>query len=260
MSDDDTTHPKRGPQVQDILTAVGLLTRVPVPYVAHDTANRPEATVWAYPIAGFVVALVALIVGTIAKWFGLGPEIIAALILTVKVISTGAMHEDGLADSADGLWGGWTQDRRLEIMKDSRIGTYGVIALVLGLLIRWIALTALIEHGAMWAGVIVAAVTSRVPMVALMHLLPNARGKGLSASVGRPEKTMLGYAVIIGLAVSAILTGLAVVPLFIFLCGITAASYAIAKAKIGGQTGDILGASQQLAEVTALIVLASFTG
>ena len=260
MSDDDTTHPKRGPKVQDILTAVGLLTRVPVPYVEHDTTNRPEASTWAYPVAGLVVALLALIVGSVAKWFGLGAEIIAALMLTVMVICTGAMHEDGLADSADGLWGGWTQDRRLEIMKDSRIGTYGVIALVLGLLIRWIALTALVENGVMWAGVIVAAVTSRVPMVALMHLMTNARGKGLSASVGRPDKTTLGYAVIIGLAVSALFTGLAVIPLFIFLCAISAACYAIANTKIGGQTGDILGASQQLAEITALIVLASFTG
>ena len=260
MSNDDTANLSDPLKVQDIWAAIGLLSRIPVP-VDHDAATeRRQLATWAYPLAGLAIAFVALIIGTVAKWFGLGPEIIAALILTTLVVITGAMHEDGLADSADGLWGGWTRERRLEIMKDSRIGTFGVLGLGLGLLLRWVALTAIIANGAMWAGVLVAAITSRIPMVALMHLLNNARGSGLSATVGRPDKTTLGIAIVVGLVLSLVLTGLAVVPLFIFLCGATAACYLIAQAKIGGQTGDILGASQQVAEITALIVLASFTG
>ena len=124
----------------DIATATALLTRLPVPF----TADRAAAAAWAYPVTGLFVATLAAAVASLALAFGLPPALAAGLVLAIQVIVTGAMHEDGLADSADGLWGGWTRARRLEIMRDSRIGTYGVLALVLVTGLRWAALTAII--------------------------------------------------------------------------------------------------------------------
>ena len=105
------------------------------------------------------------------------------------MITTGAMHEDGLADTVDGLWGGWTRDRRLEIMKDSHIGTYGVLALIVSAGLRWSVLAGLLTLGA--GPVVAIAVLSRASMPALMAALPNARGDGLAHKVGAPPPAVL---------------------------------------------------------------------
>ncbi|MCL4143386.1 UNVERIFIED_CONTAM: hypothetical protein GTU68_038383, partial [Idotea baltica] len=168
----------------------------------------------------------------------------AGLTLATLIITTGAMHEDGLADSADGLWGGWTPARRLEIMKDSNIGAYGVIALILSLGLRWQALTLLIVVDALAPALIVTAVVSRAAMVPVMTYLPNARTTGLSHTVGKPtSKTALiacGLAAIIAL----IFLGFGALWLYFAAVLTTVTCAAIARAKIKGQTGDILGATQ----------------
>ena len=105
--------------------------------------------------------------------------------MATATLLTGAMHDDGLADSADGLFGGWTPERRLEIMKDSRIGSYGTLALLLVTLLRWSALAVVLAQGH-WGAVLAAGAISRVPMAALMASLPPARVTGLSAATGRP--------------------------------------------------------------------------
>jgi adenosylcobinamide-GDP ribazoletransferase len=173
------------------------------------------------------------------------------------VALTGALHEDGLADSADGLWGGWTVQRRLEIMKDSRVGTYGVIALVLSLGLRWAALTTLAAAGGLTLVLIAAGVLSRAPMLAIMGALPHARSTGLSATVGRPgsDTVLLGLG-LSGLAGFALL-GFGILPLAALLFVTTLAIARIAKARIDGQTGDILGATQQISEIAILVYLAA---
>jgi len=122
----------------DITAALGLLSRLPVPVDGAKAAARGAAAAWAYPVAGFVIGALMALIASMALWLGLSAPIAAGLALTAGVIVTGAMHEDGLADSADGLWGGWEPAGRLEIMKDSHIGVYGVCALVLSLLLRWL--------------------------------------------------------------------------------------------------------------------------
>jgi len=174
-------------------------------------------------------------------------------VIATLVIITGAMHEDGLADSADGLWGGWEKDRRLEIMKDSRIGAYGVLALVLSLGLRWVALAAVTEAGALWPVVIGTAALSRAAMVGVMHALPNARTDGLSRSVGRPPRAAALVASGIGGAVWLLLSASGG-PLFAAIIA-AAACGLIAKAKIGGQTGDTLGATQQITEIVVLLAV-----
>jgi hypothetical protein len=129
----------------------------------------------------------AALAGGLALALGVAPGAAAAVAVGTQAMVTGALHEDGLADSADGLWGGWDKTRRLAIMKDSHIGTYGVLALILVMLLRWTALAALFAQGTPWAALIAAGALSRAPMAVLMAALPNARGTGLSHSVGRPD-------------------------------------------------------------------------
>ncbi len=108
---------------------------------------RGALAAWAYPLVGVVVGGLGAVTGALALWLGLPAPLAAGLVLLAMIAVTGALHEDGLADTADGFWGGWDRARRLEIMKDSQIGSYGVIALILSLGLRWSALGVLIAHG-----------------------------------------------------------------------------------------------------------------
>ena len=241
----------------DVPAALGLLTRLPIKVDAEAAMARGAASAWAYPVVGLCLAALTLVVVTVLSWLGVSTFVLAGVCLLVPIVLTGAMHEDGLADSADGLWGGWTKERRLEIMKDSRIGTYGVLALILSLLLRFAALSALIEADVLAAALLISAAGSRANMVVLMSLLPNARDNGLSQSVGRPShQTMLvgcGVAIVAGALLSlwALPAVLIVAILVALLCA------AIAKAKIGGQTGDTLGATQQVSEIALLITFSA---
>jgi adenosylcobinamide-GDP ribazoletransferase len=238
------------PRPGDLFAALRLLTRLPLP---HDPAPPRAAASWAWPVAGALVGVVAATAGTFAM--PLGPAFAAALVMAVQAMMTGAMHEDGLADTADGLWGGWEKDRRLAIMKDSHIGTYGVMALLLVALVRWDALIGLLI-GDRWIYIVAIAALSRAPMALMMALMPNARGSGLSAAVGRPSifPAGLGLALSLGLAVYAFgeETLIVVLP----MAGACLILALVARQKIGGQTGDILGAAQQLAEAIGLTMAA----
>ena len=241
--------------LHDIGLALMLLSRLPVPWAPTPGDRSPANAAWAYPLAGAVVAVVAAIIALFAGWLGITASLQAGLAVASLVVVTGAMHEDGLADCADGFWGGWDRTRRLEIMRDSRIGAYGVIVLVLGLGMRALAYGTLFAAGHVLAPLLVAATLSRAAMVQVMDHLPNAREDGLSKSTGRPGPgaVWLGYAIAALLAV--VLLGIwAILPVVIagataYLCG------RLAMAKIGGQTGDVLGASQQVAELTVLLSL-----
>lgn len=236
----------------DLPAAIGLLTRIPIPVRTALAVARGARAAWAYPLAGALIGVVLATCVALLDRMGLPNGIIAALVLALSAILTGAMHEDGLADSADGLWGGWDRARRLEIMKDSTIGVYGVLALLLALLIRWLAITALIATETYWAGLIVVATLSRGGMVVLMATMGNARANGLSQTVGRPSGLTAWIAVGVA-ALIALLCGhlglLIAAAIATILCGM------IAQAKIGGQTGDILGATQQVTEILLLLVL-----
>ena len=247
-----TGNDKDRPRLADVRTAIGLLTRLPVPGRAAS-GNRGGA--WAWPVAGLAVGAIGALAGSLALAVGLGAGVAAALCIGTQVIATGAMHEDGLADVADGFWGGWTRVRRLEIMKDSRIGTYGVLALVLAVLLRWLALTALFGSG-QWAVIVAVGTLSRAPMAVLMAALPNARGTGLSHAVGRPSPAAAGGAVAVAFGLATLFLERDVVSAGLIAALMTLAVALIARSKIGGQTGDVLGASQQVSEIAMLLVLA----
>jgi adenosylcobinamide-GDP ribazoletransferase len=247
MAQNDTPLARPG----DIATALALLTRLPL----HANFSRGARAAWAYPLAGLVVTALAALPTAVLLWLGVTPLLVALVFVASQVILTGAMHEDGLADSADGLWGGWDRARRLEIMKDSHIGSYGVIALILSLSARSLAVALLLGHtGWLWP-LLAVAMLSRATMPALMAALPHARDTGLSHAQGRAPADTATLAAALGLCAALLLTGLPGLGLAILAALTASAAAAIAKAKIGGQTGDILGATQQITEIALLVAL-----
>lgn len=235
--------------------ALALLSRLPV---GGDGARMAQSA-WAWPLVGLLLGGAAAALGWLALAIGLPPWSVAGLCLGLLVLLTGAMHEDGLADCADGFWGGWTRERRLEIMRDSAIGAYGTLALILSIGLRWSALAALagVGAGALAVGLSLSAMVSRVAMAALMAWLPAARQDGLAASVGAPPWRAVGLGAALALLVVLALAPGAVVWLALTLALVTIGWGAVARRKIGGRTGDVLGAGQQLCEIAALLTISA---
>lgn len=250
MPDRDTWHP----QWADVAASLGLLSRLPVRVDISWAEARGAHQCWAYGVAGLILGAI----GATAAWLGITAQLpalaIGFIIVATTAFVTGAMHYDGLADSLDGLWGGWTPARRLEIMKDSHIGVYGVVGLV-SLLGLQAALYGQLASQDLWPIVGIMAM-SRAVMVPVMTWLPNARTSGLSAQVGRPTRPTAVLAVTFGIFI-AVLSGA-----WPAVFGAAVAAWAvgaIAMRKISGQTGDILGATQQIAEVSGLLCVIALT-
>ncbi len=235
-----------------LLSALGLMTRLPLP----DHRAKGAEAAWAWPLAGAVIGGLAVLALWACHLLGLPPGPSAAATLVVQALVTGALHEDGLADTADGLLGGRTRERRLDIMKDSRIGSFGAVALILILLAQWSALSGLVAGGGAAAALIAAAVLSRAPMAVLMSALPPARSNGVSVAVGRPSGSVALSGAALALAVALLLAGPAALLAALLAAALTAGLGRAAQTRIGGQTGDILGAAQQLSFTVALAVFA----
>jgi adenosylcobinamide-GDP ribazoletransferase len=248
----------------DWRAAMVFLTRLPL---SRDT-SLPDAAppvaiagaMRAFPAAGLVVGAIIGAVLVLVTWLGAPAAVAAPLAVVAGLLITGALHEDGLADTADGFGGGATAERKLEIMRDSRIGTYGVLALIAGLALKAVAIAALAATS-VWlaAAVIVAgAAMSRVAPVGLLHLLVPARRDGLSAEAGRPGRATVVQALVLATLISVVVLwphsfffGLVFVP----LAGLAAllGMYWLARKQIDGQTGDVAGASQVVSEVVILL-------
>jgi len=234
----------------DVAAAFVLLTRLPLPTLPGHAFAKGARAAWAYPLVGLVLGAIASLIAGVATVIGLPPLLVAGLVLAALVLMTGAMHEDGLADAADGLWGGHDAARRLEIMKDSRIGAYGVLALILAMGLRWLGLAEVA-----WTGLITALVVSRAMMVPLMRALPHARAGGLAHSVGRPDTGTTMVAVLIAALIAIVLSGGPGLVSLILASVVAVGVGALARSKIGGQTGDILGTTQVCTEIAVLLTL-----
>lgn len=233
--------------------AVMLLSRLPAGRITGDAPSM-AASVWAWPLVGALIGACAALVFSLAVWLGL-PSLVAALLgVTAMVLATGAMHEDGLADLADGFGGGHDTARKLEIMRDSRIGTYGVLALVLSVSLRVSAISALPTDWAA-AGFIALAMASRACLPFWLWLLPPARGDGLGKVAGGVAVPALATALILGQLGWLLGGGLAWLPVALAVVIGTAVIAGLAKRQIGGQTGDVLGAAQQSGEIFGWVAL-----
>ena len=235
----------------DLRTALLFLTRVPLKAARPEGDSPPLGrAVRAFPIVGALIGLFAGIVYAIAAGIGL-PDIVAGVLAVgASALAAGALHEDGLADMADGFGGGSTRERKLAIMRDSRIGAYGVIVLV-G------AIADLGGTGLVIAAMVAAAGVSRAAMPAVMLWLDPARADGLAADAGRPPSTHVwtGVALAAVLAVG-LLTWSGLVAFLIAGIGTAAVAW-LAERQVGGHTGDVLGGVQQFAEVLFLLTLAA---
>jgi adenosylcobinamide-GDP ribazoletransferase len=257
-------HPLAGWRMlaRNLLQMVRFYSRLPtpqLPFEADKHAMPDFRTAPAMlPFAALLISLPSAAVLLAAGFAGLPALVIAALAVAVAAFSTGAFHEDGLADTFDGLGGGTTPERRLEIMKDSRIGAFGGTALMLGLILRVSLISALVERaGAPNAAffVMAAAATSRTAGLLPLAMLPPARPDGFTASVGRVSMSTLVFAMVASLLIAgaaAGLAGIAIWPVAMGVgCGIAFTLLVVwwSLRTIRGQTGDIAGACQQLAEI-----------
>lgn len=239
--------------IRDPWLAAVLLTRLPLPRVPRSAFAHASGAVWAYPLVGMVLGGIGAGGAWLLSGFGLGPGALAGIVLIVTALLSGAMHEDGLADCADGFWGATDRARRFEIMRDSHIGTYGVLALILVTLLRWQALGVLLGE-AYWLAPVAAAALSRAMMPVVMAWLPQARRDGLGRSVGTVIPGPAVASVLLGTLIAALCLGTAALGALIVALILTGVVALTARRKIGGQTGDVLGATQQISEAAILTI------
>jgi adenosylcobinamide-GDP ribazoletransferase len=237
----------------DVVLCLVFFTRLPLP--SFDFRGRSLArAIWAAPLAGVAVGLAGGVAYVVALMLSVPVPVAAALALATTMLVTGCLHEDGLSDVADGFGGGKTRETKLEIMRDSRIGTYGAAALLISMLLRWSAIAALANPFYACTALIAAHAASRAMLPAFMHMLPPARTDGLAAGAGTVSANTAYVALAIGV-VALLATSLGgLVPAAILLALVFFGFRALCLRQIGGQTGDTLGALQQLGEIAVLVV------
>ena len=242
---------------RDIADALRFFTRLRVGEPEPGAPLDIDRIAWAAPVAGVAVGLIGALVLALTALLGLPVLLRAGLATAAIVATTGALHEDGLADVADGF-GGATRARKLEIMRDSRIGAYGAIAIALALILRVGALSAALDGGFSRASssLILVAALSRAAALTPLALLPPARTDGAGAAAGRLDSNALaaawGSALVIALALDLVALGLAHALLAALMSAAGALLMAaMARRAIGGQTGDVAGAAQQCSEIAA---------
>ena len=240
----------------DFLNAAGLMTRLPLP--APDPGRPFERSARAFPLVGLLIGLLAALAFALFERLGLGGWLAAFLTLAVTTLLTGALHEDGLADVADGFGGGADREGKLAILRDSRTGTYGVLAVVLSLALRGIALGVLAGPELAVAALIAAHSLSRGLLPTLMVFQPLARTDGLAVTAGRSLGTDAWVALGVGflIAWAALSFGAALLALVLGLLVVFGMGR-LAQQQIGGYTGDVLGALQQLLEILVLLIVVS---
>jgi adenosylcobinamide-GDP ribazoletransferase len=242
--------------VDDLTVAATFLTRVPLPHRIDAGEGRLARAAWAIPVVGIGIGLVAGFVYGAATALGLPPTLGATAAVAMQIWLTGALHEDALGDVADGFGGGATREEKLRIMRDSHLGTFAVLTLVIAVVARIAALAALAATDIVFFALLAAGAASRAGMVAAMANLEPVRGDGLGFEAGRT--TWRDIWITGAIAAAAGLPMLGIVPGLALLAGAAVGSAAmiwLARRRIGGQTGDVLGACQQAAEIMCLAAL-----
>lgn len=249
--------PNKAMLLEGFKRSVITYSRLPLKHEWQD--DKPHVAAVAFlPLVGALVAF-------LSAWpllFDLSAPLTGLLILLSSVMLTGAFHEDGLMDSLDGLIGGWTPEQRLEIMKDSRLGSYAAIGIWFVLTLKWLLLTQLLEltHStlmslALWLFVHALA---RVTPILLMHRLPyvtlgHSKAKNMIAKLTSHECVLVAIPIML---LSSLLFAWHIGTFLCVLVGLIAGLFErYLKAKIAGFNGDTLGASEQVAELALLFSL-----
>lgn len=250
-------------QVRLFFIALQFFTRLPIPrWVGFDAGWLHQSSRY-FPAVGLVVGAAAAAVYALASL--LWPPAVAVLLSTIAgIYLTGAFHEDGFADTCDGLGGGVTKQRALEIMVDSRIGAYGAIGIGLLLALKCTALSFLPAHAAL-ASLLVAHPLSRLASTALIwkldYVKQEGKSKPLAQRMSNAEFAIAALSVLIALGIALAAGWLPLRALGIGLVAVAAAAWWLARKfvrRLGGYTGDCLGAVQQVSEsVFYLAILAA---
>ncbi len=259
--------------IQDILSSAQFLSRLPIHkfYNLNETPKFKTSS-YTYGVAGILISLPAALIAVLCVWLGLSVWVSAILTVAAGIVTTGALHEDGLADMADGFWGGHTITRKLAIMRDSAIGTYGVLALILSFALRTALLATVFSATdyAACAAVLAIGGLSRFSMLWPWSTLPQARkadeltsednqeitakeAESLAAKFGAPDQSVFTKS--IAFAVPAlVLLGFALPPIamvtsLVFGAAAVVCITGLSRHHIKGHTGDTLGATQQFCEI-----------
>jgi adenosylcobinamide-GDP ribazoletransferase len=250
--------------VDQLVVGILFLTRFRLPVRGDWPDDAVARSAWSFPLVGWALGVLGGVAAVAGRLLGLPVPAPALIGLGAVMLATGALHEDGLADTADGLGGGRDRAQKLEIMRDSRIGSYGALALLISVGLRVAALSTLAAvpseaaPGAAVGAMAAAHAVSRAGLPAIMRGLDPARPGGIAARAGRPGPITALVAALLG--VGAALLGLG---WWRGIAGVIAAAAAMAVAatlarrQIGGYTGDVLGAAQQAAETAVLLVAAA---
>jgi len=245
--------------INDFITAIRTLTRIPI--YGNDTDNFASSLFW-FPLVGFLLAVILFAVAALFQFFFKiqWVEAVAFFVLLVSVVITGALHLDGFADWADALGVLGNREKMLAVMKDSNNGAFGLIAVFLLLLAKWIVLVKLLEINLLWFGLVTAYVSSRSAMVYLSFSLPYARAKGGTGKAfveGAAKKHLL-----ISLILSIIVLSLFVniLSIIFFFSGFIIAYFwkRWCLKYLGGITGDLLGAGSEFVETILFFLIVFF--
>lgn len=237
--------------------AFAFMTRLPVPSIELREGDLGRASVL-FPLVGLVVATGGVAARMVVEpvW---GPATGSVVGVLAVVALTGAFHEDGLADSADGLWGGWAPEQRLAIMRDSRLGTYGTIALVALFALRF-ALLVPAPLNTFAIAMVSGHVLGRASALVLVRLAPAVPGSS-STDIAGPlrggDAVVAGALTIVPLVVA---TGVLAVPLLLAAVAVTVAGAQLFRRRLGGVTGDALGATTAVVEVSAMATVLAWQG
>ncbi|MGS0693532.1 adenosylcobinamide-GDP ribazoletransferase [Shewanella sp. 0m-4] len=246
-------------QLNLFFIAMGFFTRIPMPKWIEVDADKLNKASRYFGLVGLLVGVIsALVYSLMLHW--VSPSVAIVFAMITSVIVTGGFHEDGLADTADGLGGGWTVEAKLNIMKDSRLGSYGALALVLALLLKWQLLTelALFDPRSVSLALIVGHCLSRI--VAASFIFSEQYVSDSDTSKSKPLAQQQGInelSILLATGVLALLL-VGVFPALILIVGLFLVRFGFVKLfrkQIGGYTGDTLGAAQQGSELACYLLL-----
>jgi len=244
----------------DFALSLAFLTRLPNLLAAPPEDRGLGPALRTAPLVGIVIGLIGGAAFWLAGALGLPPALAALLAVGATLCATGALHEDGLADVADGFGGAFERARKLAIMRDSRTGAFGVLALILSIGLRAGALAVIAAPAAALAALVAAHALSRAALPGIMAGLSPARADGLASEAGKPSRQDALAAAVLGLVVAILAMGLRDGLVVSAVAGLAAVLVAaLARRQIGGYTGDVLGAAQQAGEAAVLLAAAALT-
>lgn len=244
---------------RDLALALEFLTRLPITLRGYSDAAERTRALRAYPLAGLLIGLAGGAIYALAVWLSLPPLVSALLALATMMKLTGALHEDGLADMSDALGAPVERARRLEIMRDSRIGTAGALALIVTVAVKAASLAELAEVEEVVAALIIAAAASRAVLSLAAYFTTPARSDGLGAAMGEPSAGVVLWACGLALLISLLFSSFGFTFALLGLIALYCLVFLIVVRKVfGGYTGDTMGALQQTVEVLVLLTAAAW--